>query len=67
MPFRLRKIPNKPCYMVYKKQTKTNKKHVFSKCSTLKNAKKQLRLLRAIQYGKNFIPRKSIKNKTRKI
>ena len=63
MPFRLRKVPNKTCYMVYKKKTKRSGKRVFSKCTTLKKAEKQLRLLRAIQYNKDFVPR----NRTRKI
>ena len=62
MPFRMRKIPNKDCYTVYKKKTNRSGKRVFSKCTTLKNAKKQLRLLRAIQYNKDFVPR----NQTRR-
>ena len=62
MPFRMRKIPNKSCYTVYKKKTKNSGHRVFSKCTTLKNAKKQLRLLRAIQFNKDFVPR----NKTLK-
>ena len=65
MPFRLRKVNNKTCYMVYKKKTKRSGKKVFSKCTTLKKAKKQLQLLRAIQFNKAIVPRKS-SNKTRK-
>ena len=57
MPFRLRKVHNKTCYMVYKKKTKRSGRRVFSKCTTLKKAKKQLRLLRAIQFNKDFVPR----------
>lgn len=57
----MRKMPRKTCYMVYKASNKrtrtTQKKRVFSKCTSLKNAKSQLRLLRAIEYGKNFVPR----------
>ena len=62
MPYSLRKVPNKKCYMVFKKKTKNSGKRVFSKCTTLKNAKKQLKLLRAIQFNKDFVPR----NKTRR-
>jgi len=65
MPYSLRKVPNKKCYKVYNKQTKK----VFSKCSSKKNATKQMRLLRALQYNKNFIPiaQQKRKNRTRKI
>lgn len=63
MPFHMRKIPNKNCYTVYKKKTKRSGKRVFSKCTTLKNAKKQLRLLRAIQYNRNFVPRNITRKK----
>lgn len=66
MPFRLRKVPNKTCYMVYKKRTKSSGKRVFSKCTTLKKAKKQLKLLRAIQFNKDFVPRKTAKNRSKK-
>lgn len=68
MPFHIRKKPNKSCYMVYKKKTNASKRRVYSKCTTLKNAKKQIRLLNAITYGKNFVPRNqgSPNNKTRK-
>jgi hypothetical protein len=34
----------------------------MSKCTSKKNAQKQMRLLRAIQFNKDFIPRKSTKN-----
>jgi len=37
---------------------------VFAKCSTLENAKKQLRLLRAIEFNKSFTPlKKSIRTR----
>jgi hypothetical protein len=49
---------------------------VFAKCTTKERGQKQLRLLRAIQNNKNFVPRgkmggksrsnTSAKNKTRK-
>jgi len=49
----MRKVHKKPCYSVKNRKTK----RVFSKCTTKENAKKQIRLLRAIKYNKNFIPR----------
>jgi hypothetical protein len=52
MPFKIRKLPNKPCYEVYK--AKTGKK--FAKCTTLKKAKKQVALLNAIEHNPNFVP-----------
>ena len=59
MPYKRKKVSNKKCYKLYNKNTKK----VFSKCSTLKNVKKQLRLLNAIKYNKSFI----VKRKTRSI
>jgi hypothetical protein len=52
MPYTIRKLPHKNCYTVYNRK---NKK-VFSKCTSHINATKQLRLLRAIQFNKNFVP-----------
>lgn len=52
MPFSIRKVPNKNCYRI--RNTETGRVH--SKCSTLENAKAQLRLLRGIEYG-NFKPK----------
>ncbi len=62
MPYKIRKVRNKSCYKVYKPKTKK----VFAKCSTLENAKKQVRLLTAIE--NNAVFRKNIitSNKTRK-
>lgn len=57
MPYTLRR--HKRCYQVVNPKTK----YRFSKCSTKKNAQKQLRLLRAIQYNKNFVLRKTRKNR----
>lgn len=57
MPYTMRKVPKKPCYRVSKKTSKTAKKgtrKVFAKCTTKQNAVKQMRLLRALQYNKNF-------------
>jgi hypothetical protein len=62
MPYATRKVKGKNCYKVFNKKTK----RVFSKCSSIKKATKQLRLLRAIQNNKKFIPYSSIKNKTMK-
>lgn len=53
MPYALRKVTGKKCYKVQNKKTR----RVFSKCSSLDQAKKQLRLLRALQYNKDFVPR----------
>jgi hypothetical protein len=53
MPYSTRKLRGKNCYKVYNKNTKK----VFSKCSTKKNAEKQIRLLRAIEFNKDFVPR----------
>jgi len=52
----MRKVPNKNCYRVSNRKSK----RVMAKCASKKNAMKQLRLLRAIQNNKNFVPRKLI-------
>ena len=54
MPYKTRKVPRKNCYSVYKPATKKSPKRVFAKCATLENAKKQLRLLRALEYNPGF-------------
>lgn len=65
MPYRLQYIPSKNCYSVRKKKkpqsnnTKKNGRTVFSKCTTRKQAIKQIRLLRAIIYNPNFKPYRS--------
>ena len=62
MPYKTRKVRGKSCYKV---TNKVNKK-VFSKCTSKENAAKQLRLLRAIQFNKDFKPnslRRTRKNK----
>jgi len=52
MPYSLRKVKNRRCYSV-----KNLKKNItFSKCTSKLKAKKQIRLLRAIQYNKSFKP-----------
>jgi hypothetical protein len=53
----MRKVANKKCYRVSNRKSK----RVMAKCASKKNAMKQLRLLRAIQYNKSFVPRKSAK------
>ncbi len=45
MPYTLRKLPKKRCYRVSNKQTK----RVFAKCTSLKRAKSQIRLLRSLE------------------
>jgi hypothetical protein len=50
MPYSIRKVSKKGCYSVKNKYTK----RVFAKCATKENAKKQLRLLRAIAFNKSF-------------
>ena len=59
MPYAIRKVRNKNCYTVYNKDNK----RVFAKCTTMKRAKKQMILLRAIQYNKNFVPRNVTRRK----
>ena len=61
MPYKTRKVRGKPCYKVYN----ANTKKVFSKCVDKKTATRQMRLLRAIQNNKNFVPYSKM-NKTRK-
>ncbi len=60
MPYKIRKVRNKPCYRVYDQKTKKT----FSKCSTKSKAKSQINLLRAIKYNKTF--RKKIKSTARR-
>ena len=59
MPYTIRKVSNKNCYKVMNKKTK----RVFAKCTTKEKAKKQLRLLNAVEYNKNFVPRKTAKRR----
>lgn len=63
MPFKTRKVRGKNCYTVYKAK---GKRRVYSKCTTKKKAQKQLRLLRAIVFNKNFKPSTRTGGKTRK-
>ena len=64
MPYKSRKVRGKNCYRVYNK----NNKRTFAKCTTKKNAIKQMRLLRALEFNKNFVPySKQRANATRKL
>lgn len=63
MPYATRKVRGKDCYKVF---NKVNKK-VFSKCTTKKNAESQLRLLRALQNNKKFVPRRNSTRKRRRL
>ena len=54
MPYKLRKVSKKKCYRVTSKKKGKSKLH--SKCTSKTKAKKQIRLLNAIDHG--FIPRK---------
>ncbi len=59
MPYSTRKVRNRNCYKVYNKNTK----RVFAKCTSKINAKRQMRLLRAIKNNKTFKIRVSGRNK----
>ena len=50
MPYAVRKVRNKNCFRVYNVVSK----RTFSKCTTMEQAQKQLRLLRAIQNNPKF-------------
>ena len=54
MPYSIRKVPKKSCYRVTNKRTK----RVLAKCTTMKRAKKQIRLLTAIDMNPKFVLRK---------
>jgi len=55
MPYSIRKVPKKSCYRVTNKRTK----RVLAKCTTMKRANKQIRLLTAIDMNPNFVLRKN--------
>jgi len=60
MPYQLRKVKGKDCYSVKSKKianTKT-KRRVYSKCTTKEKAKRQIRLLNALENNKNFTLKK---------
>ena len=62
MPYTIkrRKLRNKKkiCFSV----VGTRNRRVFSKCTTLTKAKKQIRLLRAIEMNPKFVPRSTRKS-----
>ena len=61
MPYTIRRRKN--CYQVINRKSK----RVFSKCTTELQAKKQIRLLRAIAYGKGFVPNSRLRRSRKKI
>lgn len=60
MPYTVRR--RKRCFQVVNRKTK----RVFSKCTTKTKANKQLRLLRAIEYNKDFVPRNRMTKRLQK-
>jgi hypothetical protein len=60
MPYSIRKVPKKSCYRVTNKRTK----RVLAKCTTMKRAKKQIRLLTAIDMNPNFVLRNKRSKRT---
>ena len=50
MPYTIRKVRNKNCYSV----RTTKSKRIMAKCTTKEKARKQVRLLRAIEVNKEF-------------
>ena len=50
MPYKTRKVRSKSCYRVYN----TQNKRVTARCTTLRKAQKQIRLLNAIRYNRKF-------------
>lgn len=62
MPFKIRKMPNQPCYEVYK--PKTGRK--YAKCTTMKKARKQIALLNAIEHTPGFVPGNQMKGGKRR-
>jgi hypothetical protein len=59
MPYYIRKVPGKNCYSV-RKRGNVGKRRVFSKCTSLSRAKKQMRLLYAVE-NPSFVPRKTVR------
>jgi hypothetical protein len=63
MPYKTIKVKGKyNCYRVINTQTK----RAFSKCSTRKNATRQMKLLRALQFNKKFVPNSKLKTRKNK-
>lgn len=57
MPYIMKKVNKKNCYSVSNKLTK----RVFSNCTTKNKAKKQIKLLLAIENNKDFVSRRGTK------
>lgn len=62
MPYTIKrkKLKSKVCFSVVGSKSR----RVFSKCTTLTKAKKQIRLLRAIEMNPKFVPRGTMKNRS---
>ena len=60
MPYSYLKVRNKNCFKVFNKKTKK----VYSKCTTRDKAKRQIRLLKAIENNSDFA--KKIRNTRKK-
>lgn len=58
MPYATRKVRNRRCFKVYNRKSK----RVFSKCTSKSKAKRQIKLLRAIENNKSFRLRATRKN-----
>jgi hypothetical protein len=54
MPYTIRKVRGKNCYSV--KKAKGKKNRTKSRCTTLKKAKAQVRLMNAIDHDPSFVP-----------
>jgi hypothetical protein len=53
MPYTIRKVRGKSCYSLKNKKTRK----AYSKCTSKKKAKSQMRLLNAIEHNPKFVPR----------
>lgn len=56
MPYTIRKVNRRNCYSV-KSAKKTKGKRTFAKCTSKAKARKQVRLLYALENNPNFVPR----------
>ena len=57
-PIFIRKIRGRPCFSVKKRGNKTGRRtRFFSRCTTMRNATRQRRLLSAIIYNPRFVRR----------
>lgn len=61
MPYKTRKVRNKPCYRVYN----TDTKKTFATCATKENALAQMKLLRGLQNNKAFARRVTARRRER--